>query len=186
MYNETALQQAKEKMNLIDLEDETIHEEVLDSLGVTTEDSRYAMGKSTPTAVRETVVEVPTVIWNDVNGLGNVKKELQELDSKDASEGKFSKKNYGIICYNVVQERVYTITTKITEDTLLDKEKDLARGFLVGKSAADTHSSGKSARADKEQSMLSKLEADCGAGITSKLEGMFKDMELSSVNVGEA
>ena len=64
LYNETALQQAKEKMNLIDLEDETIHEEVLDSLGVTTKDSRYAMGKSTPIAVRETVVEVPTVIWN--------------------------------------------------------------------------------------------------------------------------
>ena len=121
----------------------------MDSLGVT-KDSRYAMGKSTPTAVREIVVEVPTVIWNDVNGLGNVKKELQELDSKDASEGKFSKKNYGIICYNVVQERVYTITTKITDDTLLDKEKDLARGFLVGKSAANTHSSDKSARIDNE------------------------------------
>merc|ERR1712079_825221 len=28
-------------------------------------------------------------------------------------------------------------------------------------------------------SMLSKLKAECGAGFTSKLEGMFKDMELS-------
>ena len=85
LYTDTALQQIREEMNLIDLEDKTTRTEVLDSLGVTTKDSRYAMGKSTPTAFREAVVEVPTVIWNDVNGLGNVKKELQELDSKDTS-----------------------------------------------------------------------------------------------------
>ena len=28
---------------------------------------------------RETVVEEPTVTWADIGGLGNVKKELQEL-----------------------------------------------------------------------------------------------------------
>ena len=165
-------------MDLID-----IHEEVLTSLGVTTEDSRYALDESTPTAVRETVVEVPTVIWNDVNCLGNVKNELQELDSKNASEEKFSKKNYRIMYYDMMPERVYTITElehRVLGNEelkiLLDRKKDLARSFLVGKSAADTHSSGKSARVDNEQSMLSKLEADCGAGITSRLEGMFKDM----------
>ena len=37
------------------------------------------MGKSTPSAIRETVVEVPTVTWDDVGGLENVKRELQEL-----------------------------------------------------------------------------------------------------------
>ena len=37
------------------------------------------MGKSTPSAIRETVVEVPTVTWQDIGGLENVKKELQEL-----------------------------------------------------------------------------------------------------------
>ena len=35
------------------------------------------MGKSTPSAIRECVVEVPTVTWKDVGGLENVKKELQ-------------------------------------------------------------------------------------------------------------
>merc|ERR1711887_429749 len=74
-----ALQQIREKMDLIDLEDETIDAEVLDSLAVTMENFRYAMGKSTPSAIRETVVEVPTVTWNDVGGLENVKRELQEL-----------------------------------------------------------------------------------------------------------
>lgn len=40
---------------------------------------RFAMGKSTPSAIRETVVEVPTVTWKDIGGLEGVKKELQEL-----------------------------------------------------------------------------------------------------------
>merc|ERR1711962_1526433 len=79
LCSEAALQQIREKMDLIDLEDETIDAEVLDSLAVTMADFRYAMGKSTPSAIRECVVEVPTVTWTDVGGLENVKKELQEL-----------------------------------------------------------------------------------------------------------
>ena len=84
-------------MNLIDLEDETIHKEVLDSLGVTMKDSRYAMGKSTPITVRETVVGVPTVAWNDVGGLDNIKRGL---DIEAVSKDEFSRKNFGDICYN--------------------------------------------------------------------------------------
>merc|ERR1711910_277235 len=79
LCSEAALQQIREKMDLIDLEDENIDAEVLDSLAVTMENFRYAMGKSTPSAIRETVVEVPTVTGDDVGGLENVKKELQEL-----------------------------------------------------------------------------------------------------------
>lgn len=37
------------------------------------------MSKSSPSALRETIVEVPTVTWEDVGGLQNVKLELQEL-----------------------------------------------------------------------------------------------------------
>lgn len=37
------------------------------------------MGKSSPSALRETVVEVPNVNWNDIGGLEGVKRELQEL-----------------------------------------------------------------------------------------------------------
>merc|ERR1719243_114242 len=66
-------------MDVIDLDDDEIDAEVLDSLAVTMENFRYAMGKSTPSAIRETVVEVPTVTWDDVGGLENVKRELREL-----------------------------------------------------------------------------------------------------------
>lgn len=37
------------------------------------------MGKSSPSALRETVVEVPSVTWDDIGGLESVKKELQEM-----------------------------------------------------------------------------------------------------------
>jgi cullin-4 len=48
-------------------------------------------------------------------------------------------------------------------------KKDLAKRLLVGKSAS----------VDAEKSMLSKLKQECGGVFTLKLEGMFKDMELS-------
>ncbi|KAF0310329.1 Transitional endoplasmic reticulum ATPase TER94 [Amphibalanus amphitrite] len=79
LCSEAALQQIREKMDLIDLEDDQIDAEVLGSLAVTMENFRFAMGKSTPSALRETVVEVPNVSWDDIGGLQNVKKELQEL-----------------------------------------------------------------------------------------------------------
>merc|ERR1711990_1284682 len=69
----------REKMDLIDLEDENIDAEVLNSLAVTMENFRFAMGKSTPSAIRETVVETPNVNWEDIGGLENVKRELKEL-----------------------------------------------------------------------------------------------------------
>ncbi|CAD6191919.1 unnamed protein product [Caenorhabditis auriculariae] len=79
LCSEAALQQIREKMDLIDMEDDTIDAEVLNSLAVTMENFRFAMGKSSPSALRETVVETPNVTWTDIGGLTNVKRELQEL-----------------------------------------------------------------------------------------------------------
>ncbi|KAF9974863.1 AAA ATPase cdc48 [Actinomortierella ambigua] len=78
LCSEAAMQQIREKMDLFDLDDETIDAEVLNSLAVTMENFRYALGVSNPSALRETVVEVPTVTWNDIGGLEKVKQELQE------------------------------------------------------------------------------------------------------------
>ncbi|XP_005182894.1 transitional endoplasmic reticulum ATPase TER94 [Musca domestica] len=79
LCSEAAMQQIREKMDLIDLEDDKIDAEVLASLAVTMENFRYAMTKSSPSALRETVVEIPNTTWSDIGGLENVKKELQEL-----------------------------------------------------------------------------------------------------------
>ncbi|KAF7985776.1 hypothetical protein HWV62_393 [Athelia sp. TMB] len=78
LCSEAAMQQIREKMDLIDLDEDTIDAEVLDSLGVTMENFRFALGTSNPSALRETVVEIPTTTWDDVGGLEKVKQELQE------------------------------------------------------------------------------------------------------------
>merc|ERR1712227_1097487 len=79
LCSEAALQQIRGKMDLIDLEEETIDAEVMDSLAVTNEDFKFALGVSNPSALRETVVEVPNVSWNDIGGLEAVKRDLQEV-----------------------------------------------------------------------------------------------------------
>ncbi|KAJ3218002.1 Cullin-4A [Dinochytrium kinnereticum] len=48
-------------------------------------------------------------------------------------------------------------------------KRDLAKRLLLGRSAS----------VDSEKSMLVKLRSECGAGFTSKLEGMFRDMDTS-------
>ena len=78
LCSEAAMQQIREKMDLIDLEEETIDASVLDALAVSMENFRFAMGATNPSALRETVVEVPNVSWNDIGGLEGVKRELQE------------------------------------------------------------------------------------------------------------
>ncbi|KAK9823559.1 hypothetical protein WJX72_003747 [[Myrmecia] bisecta] len=48
-------------------------------------------------------------------------------------------------------------------------KKDLAKRLLLGKSAST----------DSEKNMITKLKTECGSQFTNKLEGMFKDIDLS-------
>jgi transitional endoplasmic reticulum ATPase len=66
-------------MDIIDIEDETIDAEVLDAMAVSNEHFRFAMGATNPSSLRETVVEIPDVSWDDIGGLEDVKKNLQEM-----------------------------------------------------------------------------------------------------------
>lgn len=79
LCTEAAMHCIREKMSLIDIEDETIDAQVLDSMCVTQDHFKMALTKSNPSALREFAVEVPNVTWADVGGLEDVKKELQEL-----------------------------------------------------------------------------------------------------------
>ncbi|CAI7785266.1 unnamed protein product [Closterium sp. NIES-54] len=78
LCTEAALQCIREKMDVIDLEDDSIDAEVLNSMAVSNDHFSTALGISNPSALRETVVEVPNVSWSDIGGLDNVKRELQE------------------------------------------------------------------------------------------------------------
>ncbi|CAA6671434.1 unnamed protein product [Spirodela intermedia] len=55
LFTESALQCIREKMDVIDLEDETIDAEILSSMVVTNEHFQTALGSSNPSALRETV-----------------------------------------------------------------------------------------------------------------------------------
>merc|ERR1711975_139919 len=66
-------------MELIDVEGDSIDAEILDSMSVTNEHFKFALGVSNPSSLRETVVEVPNTSWDDIGGLIDVKNELREL-----------------------------------------------------------------------------------------------------------
>ncbi|CAM9576136.1 unnamed protein product [Chrysoparadoxa australica] len=75
---EAALQCIREKMDVIDVDADSIPAEVLDGLAVSSDNFKYALQHCNPSALRETLVEVPNVSWSDVGGLEDVKRELRE------------------------------------------------------------------------------------------------------------
>merc|ERR1712187_715672 len=79
LCTEAALTCIREKMDLIDIDDDTIDAEVLDALAVTNEHFKFAMGHTNPSSLRETVVEVPNIKWDDIGGLEETKRNLQEM-----------------------------------------------------------------------------------------------------------
>ncbi|PHJ25003.1 cell division protein cdc48cy [Cystoisospora suis] len=79
LCTEAALSCIREKMDLIDLEDDTIDAQVLNSMSVTQEHFTSALQCCNPSSLRETVVEVPNVKWDDIGGLEDVKRNLQEM-----------------------------------------------------------------------------------------------------------
>ncbi|KAL6940434.1 AAA ATPase cdc48 [Hanseniaspora vineae] len=78
LCSEAAMQQIREKMDIIDLDEDEIDAEVLDTLGVTMDNFRFALGNSNPSALRETVVQNVNVSWEDIGGLDEIKQELKE------------------------------------------------------------------------------------------------------------
>ena len=59
-------------------EDDQIPKEVLEKLKVTKEDFDYALRMVPPSAMREVLVEIPKIKWEDVGGLEEVKEALKE------------------------------------------------------------------------------------------------------------
>merc|ERR1711937_300319 len=78
LCTEAAMRCVREKMDLIDIEDDTIDAELLSSLSVSMDHFKYAIAQSNPSSLRETVVEIPNITWADIGGLEQVKRELME------------------------------------------------------------------------------------------------------------
>ena len=61
LSTEASLQCLREKMNVIDIENETIDAAILDSMAVTNDHFQTALGQTNPSSLRETLVEMPNV-----------------------------------------------------------------------------------------------------------------------------
>jgi len=75
---ETAMKSLRRYLPQINLEEERIPPSVLEKMDVTMEDFSNAYKEITPTAMREVFIEIPTIHWEDIGGLEEVKQDLKE------------------------------------------------------------------------------------------------------------
>ncbi|MDH7477466.1 MAG: CDC48 family AAA ATPase, partial [Candidatus Bathyarchaeota archaeon] len=78
LCRETAMKALRRYLPQINLEEERIPPSVLEKMEVKMEDFINAYKEVTPTAMREVYIEVPTIHWDDIGGLEEVKQELKE------------------------------------------------------------------------------------------------------------
>ncbi len=78
LCKEAAMKCLRRLLPELNLEDEKLPPETLDKLIVNGEDYQHAFREITPSGMREVFIENPDVKWDEVGGLENVKRELQE------------------------------------------------------------------------------------------------------------
>ena len=78
LCREAAMSALREILPRINLKEKEIPKEILDSLQVTRQDFENAMKDVQPSAIREILIEIPDVSWDDVGGLKEVKNLLKE------------------------------------------------------------------------------------------------------------
>ncbi len=78
LCKEAAMHALRRVIPELDIEAEEIPAEIIENLKVTREDFMEALKNIEPSAMREVLVEVPNVKWEDVGGLEHAKQELME------------------------------------------------------------------------------------------------------------
>ena len=78
LVREAALEAVRRILPRINLDDATIPPEILDSLSVDSNDFENALKRVSPSAMREVMVQVPTLRWEDVGGLDASRDKLRE------------------------------------------------------------------------------------------------------------
>ena len=122
------MQCIREKMDVIDLEDDHRRR---DPRGGGDAEMRLrwrdrARLTSNPSALRETVVEVPNVTWDDIGGLENVKRELQETVQYPVEHAeKFEK--FGM---NAVEGRALLRPAGLRQDAPREGDRERVPGQL--------------------------------------------------------
>jgi transitional endoplasmic reticulum ATPase len=78
LCREAAMSALRRILPKINLNEHEISGEILDTLQVTREDFENALKDVQPSAIREILIEIPNVSWDDVGGLEGVKQLLKE------------------------------------------------------------------------------------------------------------
>jgi len=79
LCQEAAMQCVREKMDVIDLDDDVIDAEVLESMFVTNEHFEFATKQTNPSSLREVHASIPDVTWADIGGLEDTKENMKEM-----------------------------------------------------------------------------------------------------------
>ena len=104
LAKEAAMRSLRRILPDIDLKEEKIPAEVLQKIVITESDFKDALKEVRPSALREVLVQVPNITWEDVGGLESLKNELHEavewpLKHKEAFEHADVKSPKGILLY---------------------------------------------------------------------------------------
>ena len=78
LAREAAIRALRRYLPEMNLDDEEIPQEILDRMEVNARDFRAAQRDVSPSAMREVMLEVTHVTWNDVGGLEEAKQEIRE------------------------------------------------------------------------------------------------------------
>jgi transitional endoplasmic reticulum ATPase len=91
LAKEAAISSLRKILPEIDLDQDKISAEILQKIRITDDDFKDALKEVRPSALREVLVQIPDVSWDDVGGLESLKEELREtiewpLKHKEAFE----------------------------------------------------------------------------------------------------
>ncbi len=78
LVREAAIEAVRQIMPRLNLEEGTIPPDVLDTLSVTSKDFTEALKRVQPSAMREVMVQAPTIGWDDVGGVDEARERLRE------------------------------------------------------------------------------------------------------------
>ena len=78
LSRESAMNALRRILPELDLEEQTIPQEVLEKLFVANNDFMEALKSISPSALREVFIEVPDIRWEDIGGLEELKETLRE------------------------------------------------------------------------------------------------------------
>src|SRR5574342_865095 len=104
LAKEAAMRSLRRILPEIDFNQEKISQEILQKIEITSEDFKEALKEVRPSALREVLVQIPNVTWDEVGGLESLKDELREsiewpLKHKEAFEHTNVSPPKGILLY---------------------------------------------------------------------------------------